>query len=660
MAKTISVKLELVDELTRELKKTTNNVKTSSKSMMTSMIKAQAVIQGFTKAWQVASRVVSDSLKVYTEQVKAEAKLEQAIRATGGAAGITAEEMKKMAKEMQAVTTFGDEAVIGAQSLLTTFTKIGKDVFPQAIMAAADMSEMFGQDLQQSVIQLGTALNDPITGVGRLRRIGISFSESQKDQIRQFVELNDIMSAQKVILDELAVEFGGVAKAVAETDVGRMQQETNKLGDSLEELGKSLLPFARIWKEELNDKMSFFVGLLEKIEKNGWLSKLQNAFRFLISPAKVLALSIGTINEVMRSALVGTLDIVNKAILKTNSILLKFASVPGVVGMSARGMVTALSGASKGISEFRKSAQEDLEIAQKTTQILADDFFKNIQAPSTKPKGKGAGSGSSTTISGNTSTKADLPPGFGGISTDFALQMASADFKIYEENEKKKTELLRQEGEERKAIMQTYASVAAEIVGLTARTAINISNDRNAREKRLQIEAINNSKKSEKEKQKEIMRIEKEDFERRKRLSIVDILISGAMGAAKTVANVGFPAAIPLLVLQAATTAAALATAASQKFAGGGIVGGNSFSGDNVNARVNSGEMILNNRQIGNLFKRIDNNQLGGGEVRADFSITVQGNITGDGVEALKSNQQEMLDQFFDRYETLRMQGKIA
>lgn len=43
-------------------------------------------------------------------------------------------------------------------------------------------------------------------------------------------------------------------------------------------------------------------------------------------------------------------------------------------------------------------------------------------------------------------------------------------------------------------------------------------------------------------------------------------------------------------------------------FAGGGIVPGGSFNGDKVPAFVNSGEMILNNRQQGNLFRALNGN----------------------------------------------------
>lgn len=77
---------------------------------------------------------------------------------------------------------------------------------------------------------------------------------------------------------------------------------------------------------------------------------------------------------------------------------------------------------------------------------------------------------------------------------------------------------------------------------------------------------------------------------------------------------------IPLVgpFIAPALAAAAFGTAALQfqaveaakpvppKFATGGIVPGSSFAGDNVNANVNSGEMILNERQQGRLFKIAD------------------------------------------------------
>ena len=53
------------------------------------------------------------------------------------------------------------------------------------------------------------------------------------------------------------------------------------------------------------------------------------------------------------------------------------------------------------------------------------------------------------------------------------------------------------------------------------------------------------------------------------------------------------------------------------KFAEGGIVGGTSYSGDKLFAMVNSGEMILNKRQQGNLA-----NMIGGGGGQVEFHIS--------------------------------------
>ena len=47
-------------------------------------------------------------------------------------------------------------------------------------------------------------------------------------------------------------------------------------------------------------------------------------------------------------------------------------------------------------------------------------------------------------------------------------------------------------------------------------------------------------------------------------------------------------------------------------FANGGIVGGNSFGGDRLYARVNSGEAILNTHQQQHLFELLNNGNLGG------------------------------------------------
>lgn len=83
--------------------------------------------------------------------------------------------------------------------------------------------------------------------------------------------------------------------------------------------------------------------------------------------------------------------------------------------------------------------------------------------------------------------------------------------------------------------------------------------------------------------------------------------------------------AIAAVAALGATVAAALASARTQRtqrFAGGGIVGGSSFTGDRVSANVNSGEMILNRSQQARLFKLANGGVGGANEVEFHISGT--------------------------------------
>ncbi len=91
--------------------------------------------------------------------------------------------------------------------------------------------------------------------------------------------------------------------------------------------------------------------------------------------------------------------------------------------------------------------------------------------------------------------------------------------------------------------------------------------------------------------------------------------VAEAAGSAASVPVVGWIKAI------AAITAVMAAFASIPKNANGGIIGGNSFVGDNVLIRANSGEMILNKRQQANLFNLLDN------------GYGTKGNITNGNVE---------------------------
>ena len=198
------------------------------------------------------------------EQILAETQLNAVLKSTAGVAGLTAKELTGMASALQKQTRFGDEAIIKAQSLMLTFTKVGKEVFPDAIEAVLNMSEAMGQDLQQGVIQVGKALNDPILGVTALRRVGVQLSDQQVDLVKKFTETGQIAEAQKIILSELETQFGGVAKAAGETMPGSLDQMKNAVGDVSEAIGKLSSP---ILTEVAEDVTEFAESVNDSIPK---------------------------------------------------------------------------------------------------------------------------------------------------------------------------------------------------------------------------------------------------------------------------------------------------------------------------------------------------------------------------------------------------------
>jgi hypothetical protein len=186
--------------------------------------------------------VLADSVAGAMEAEKGQAALEAVLRSTGGASGMTAEAVNDLASSLSEVTTFEDDAIVAGDNMLLTFTNIGKDVFPAATEAMLDMSTATGQDMQSSAVQLGKALNDPIAGVSALSRVGVTFTEQQKEQIKAMQDAGDTAGAQKVILAELSKEFGGAAEAAGSTFAGKMEILNNQIGNVKDEIGAALIP----------------------------------------------------------------------------------------------------------------------------------------------------------------------------------------------------------------------------------------------------------------------------------------------------------------------------------------------------------------------------------------------------------------------------------
>lgn len=188
------------------------------------------------QAFDAATGLITPFINSASESEQAVARLEGVLAATGGAAGASSQELQDLAGALQGVTRFSDETILTGAAVLLTFRNISEETLMRTIPSMLDMAEIFGS-VDSAAMQLGKALNDPVSMMGALSRAGVTFSDAQKEMIKNFVETGDIASAQNIILSEVEAQVGSLAEAMGQTFSGQVAIALNKLDEFRELLG---------------------------------------------------------------------------------------------------------------------------------------------------------------------------------------------------------------------------------------------------------------------------------------------------------------------------------------------------------------------------------------------------------------------------------------
>jgi hypothetical protein len=303
------------------------------------------------------------AVKNFMEAEKAQAQLEASIASTGATAWTSVEQMDALASSMQKKFAVDGDLVKSGASLLLTFTKVkngvgeGNDVFDRATETAVDMSRKLGMDLPAANMLLGKSLNDPIRGMGALRKAGVQLTEQQQAQVEAFVASGDIMGAQKVILGELETQFAGSAAAYAETTEGQLEAAKLALEDVSEEIGAKLVPMLTAMGEGL-------VGALDKWDSLG--DGTQNFILVLAGAAAALGPVTTVVGTLMRagealSGLRGRLTQVTTTADGSYTSLTRAGRAAALIGAAGAVLgVVALINALNGLNQSAERTQDEL------------------------------------------------------------------------------------------------------------------------------------------------------------------------------------------------------------------------------------------------------------------------------------------------------------
>ena len=201
----------------------------------------------------------------------------QTITTMGNAANITAAEVEALSGRLETLTAVEAESIQEGANLLLTFGNIkdelgeGNDIFSQTTEIMVDMGVALRKGPVETATMLGKALNDPIQGLTALRRVGVSFTEQQIEQVKALQSSGDLMGAQKLILQELQNQYGGSGAAYAKTFTGQLELMGHELGTIGEEATMAVMPALQMMVEELRELIPV-IGpqLKEAIESVDW------------------------------------------------------------------------------------------------------------------------------------------------------------------------------------------------------------------------------------------------------------------------------------------------------------------------------------------------------------------------------------------------------
>ena len=297
-----------LDTIDKKAGQTSKNMSSHFTSMAKAALKFGAVLG--------VGLGIKDMVTKATAAQKKMAQMDAVLKSTSGVAGMTKEALLKLADAQSKVTTFSKGTTMAGESLLLTFTGIGKKVFPDTMKAAQDMSTAMGTDLNSSVMTLGKALNSPADGLAKLQKQGVTFTKAQKDQVKAMVKVGNTAGAQKIMLAELHKEFGGSAEAAGKTFGGQLTILKNKIGGVSSSLGMTLMPYMTKFMTFINSNMpkiqAVITGVIGAI-----VPKFQQWMKLIVTIVKELLPNFGK----SASGLKGNIDILGIGMSAITSIL---------------------------------------------------------------------------------------------------------------------------------------------------------------------------------------------------------------------------------------------------------------------------------------------------------------------------------------------------
>lgn len=263
---------------------------------------------------------IAVSIKAYGESEQAVTRLNQALYNQGIRSKSVSEDLQKFASQLQSVTTFSDEAVMGVQAMLINMGLTG-EALRSATIATLNYAAATGQDATAGVSLLGQA----IAGRGmELKRYGIDITAAKTSTERMAIAVNGLNN-----------KFAGQAEAMRQTTLGGFVGMKNALDDLQETIGSmiagpatGLTNWLTTLLTKVRDSLSFLIQV--KNEMGGFANFLGNTFVLIMTTI------IQTIADVL-----GKMSIIGSLFPKIGALLQVTSQLIGDQAVKLQGTINA-------------------------------------------------------------------------------------------------------------------------------------------------------------------------------------------------------------------------------------------------------------------------------------------------------------------------------
>jgi len=582
------------------------------------------------------------AIKEYDQFNLRNQKTSALLKATGHASGFTARQLDIMAKAVALNTLASVEGIKDTQNVLLTFKGISKDAFSTAIELSQDMAAVMGTDSKSAALQLGKALESPTQGISALKKAGVSFTQAQRDMIRDMENGGRVVDAQTYILETLKNQIGGTGAAEGDgTVVGAI--------DSMSQHWQAMKINVADSTGAANAASAFFSTLsdgLAQVNKDFWPDD-DSRMQELAAKRLELRKELTTLGRGEHTGLFSILVGSNSEFLNVSRAL--DATTKEMREIQARRKEQILEEQAAGKAADAHNAAREKELvavkaaadAKKLERIFAhgaaavaamDMQFANegekaqLNLQKNLDRIKGWQVSQQEIEARGFESMAELKQSY----SDMAYEQLDADLLKIEErhaaSEAKKTAHQSDEAKKRAAAERASQAAALSAYQGTSQQFLSALEDSG----------------------KQSSGIYKAAFAIQKAAAIPGMIVSTEEAATKALALGPIAGPIASGAIRGMGYAS-IGLVAGQTIAGafedGGIVGGSSYSGDKLTAFVNSSEMILNVSQQKKLFDIANGMSVGGGSA-VTVNIIEDASRAGQVQEVTGPNGEQMIEAF--------------